>query len=60
MQPNPNIELDSGSMLRYGGGDRGGLALVRGHKQVADKQRHVSHLQLWAASLNSGAQSNIQ
>ena len=43
----PNIELDSGSMLRYG--DRGGLTLVRGHKQVADKQRHVSHLQLWAA-----------
>ena len=30
VQPNPNIELDSGSMLRYGGGDRGGLTKTSG------------------------------
>ena len=58
VQPNPNIELDTGSMLRYGG--RGGLALVRGHKQVADKQRHVSHLQLWAALPASTAEQRAK
>ena len=63
MQPDPNIELDTGSMLRYGGGELGqgwagtgaGTQTSGGQTETCQSSPAVGCL----ASLNSGAESKM-